>query len=126
MEALIDSFRLSIDQVNAPDRQNSLCALHAHDDVRGTLKPLFCDRPLALSALPVSPLVHPFQRILDTQQLVLLSPPQFKGHLLVLHGVHTGEPANGGVQFHDIGGILARVESFVNFLGKGFQSFAEL
>ena len=71
-------------------------------------------------------MVHPFQRVLDSQQLVLLSPPQLKGHLLVLHGIHAREAANGGVQFHDIGGILARVEGLVNFLGEGFQAFSEI
>ena len=61
-----------------------------------------------------------------SKALLRSAAAQFEGHLLFLHGIHARETADGGVQFHHAGSILAGVEVRLNFHFQSEQAFAEM
>ncbi|SVB88780.1 uncharacterized protein METZ01_LOCUS241634, partial [marine metagenome] len=95
-------------------------------DIGKNLEPRLVDRLPALSTNPVPALIHPFECILDSQQLILPAATEFEGHLLILHGVHAGEPADGRVQLHNAGVVLVRGKVSVDFPGQFLKAFTKM
>jgi hypothetical protein len=95
-------------------------------DIRKNLEPRLVYRLPALAAFPVPALIHSLERIIDSQQLVLPAPPQLESHLLILHGIHPGEPPDGCVQFHDASVILVCGKISVDLSGQLLKAFTKM
>ena len=85
--------------------QAMLSAAHAGDRVGKYLQPIFLNRFFALAAQAVMALGQALEGVLDSQQLVFLTPLQLECHLLVLQCVHPGQPPDRRIQL-DHAGIL--------------------
>jgi len=68
------------------------------------------DGVVALNASAVGSLGDTFQRFTEADELSFLAATQFESHLLGLHGIHTGEATDGGVELDGGGGGAGLIE----------------
>jgi hypothetical protein len=95
-------------------------------DIRKNLEPRLIYRLPTLAAFPVPTLIYSLERIIDSQQLVLPAPPQLESHLLILHGIHAGEPPDRCVQFHDAGVFPVCGKISVYLPGQLLKAFTKM
>ena len=122
--------RLNLNHAIPKLHYNPLCinlgAAHTHHRIGGNFEAFLGNGLFAATAEAVAVLGDALEGVGDTLELLFLTAAQFEGHLLVLHRVHPREAADGGVELHHAGGILAGDEVTLDFFFQREQAFAEM
>ena len=103
-----------------------LCTPHTKKHIRSQLQAFLRNRFPTANALTVGAIFDALKGIGYALKLQLLTAPQLKGHLLILHGVHAGEAADGGIQLHHIGSGFAGIEIVFDVRLQSEQFTAEI
>lgn len=107
-------------------REKSFCTSDAHHRVCLDFEAGFVDGFAAFAADSVFAPVDVLEGVLDPLEAGFLPPFQFQSHLLILHGIHPGEPADGRVEFHDIRLLGVGIQAFLNLLPQRIQARAKM
>ena len=106
--------------------QAMLSAAHAADCVGKHLQSILLNRFFALAAQAVLAFGQALEGVLDSQQLIFLTPFQLKRHLLILQSVHPGQPPDRRIQLDHAGILRVGVHVLPDFLFQILQPFPKI
>ena len=106
--------------------QATLSAAHAGNRVGEHLQSILLNRFFALAAQAVLALGQALEGVLDSQQLVFLTPLQLERHLLVLQCVHPGQPTDRRIQLDHAGVLRVGVHVLPDLSFQLLQPFPKI